>query len=395
MLLLRVDRVNVGKQATCDGLDRCRLPDLKEITVKAAVLNKVSGQFQIENIHIAAPEGREVLVQIKASGLCHSDLHMAENDFGVPLPAVFGHELAGVVAAIGPGVHEFAVGDHVVASLVQFCGHCEACLAGRTYQCRHPEETLRAPEATPRLDKDGKPLTQVFGTAGFAEQALVHEHQLAKVPKELPFPQACILGCGTVTGAGAAINTAGIRPGETVVVIGVGGVGLNVISGARLAGAAQIIAVDMQPMKEALARKFGATHFVHAGEGDVVETVRTLSNGGVDHAFEVIGLKPTSEQAIQMARNGGGAYMIGVHKPGGSIAVDVLTDLISRQVTVKGVYMGSSNIKHDIPMYADLYLQGRFNLDDLISREIGIDDINEAYEELKGGAIARSVITSF
>lgn len=363
--------------------------------MKAAVLNAISGKFDIENIHIAAPEGREVLIQVKASGLCHSDLHMAESDFGVPLPAVFGHELAGIVKEVGPDVREFAVGDHVVASLVQFCGHCDACLGGRTYQCRHPGETLRAPGEAPRLDKDGKPVTQVFGTAGFAEQALVHENQLAKVPKEIPFAQACILGCGTVTGAGAAINTAGIKPGDSVVVIGVGGVGLNVISGARLAGAAQIIAVDMQPKKEALARKFGATDFVNAGNGDSVEAVRALSNGGVDHAFEVIGLKSTSEQAVQMAKLGGGAYMIGVHKPGSAIAVDVLADLISRQVTVKGVYMGSSNIKHDIPMYADLYLQGRFNLDDLISREIKLADINDAYEELKGGAIARSVITSF
>ena len=172
-------------------------------------------------------------------------------------------------------------------------------------------------------------------------------------------------------------------------------VGLNVISGARIAGASRIIAVDMQPAKEALARKFGATDFVNAGEGDPVAAVRALTGEGVDHAFEAIGLQATSEQAIQMARRGGGAYLIGVHKPNSKINVDVLSDLLHRVVTVRGVWMGSTNIKNDIPMYADLYLQGRFNLDDLISREIGIDDINEAYNELKQGAIARSVITSF
>jgi S-(hydroxymethyl)glutathione dehydrogenase / alcohol dehydrogenase len=332
---------------------------------------------------------------VKASGLCHSDLHFAEQDFGVPLPAVLGHELAGVVLAIGPDVREFVVGDHVVGSLVQFCGHCRSCMGGKTYQCTHPEETLRGAEGNSRLTRDGAPVSQVFGTGAFAERALVHEHQLAKVPKELPFPQASLLGCGTITGAGAAINTAKVRPGDTVAVIGIGGVGLNVIGGARLSGAERIIAVDMQPAKEDLARRFGATDFVAAGSGDPVEAVRTLVEGGVDHAFEVVGIKQTSEQAIRMVRKGGGAYLIGVHNPAATIDVNVTMDLLTNQVDLRGVYMGSSNIKHDIPMYANLYLQGKLNLDDLISREIGIEEINEAYSELKKGAIARSVITSF
>lgn len=236
--------------------------------MKAAVLNSNNGKFDIEEIQIDKPQAREVLVEVKASGLCHSDLHFAENDYGVPLPAVLGHELAGIVKEIGPDVSEFKVGDHVVASLVQFCGHCLACLSGRTYQCRHPEETLRRPDERPRLSRDGKPVTQVFGTAAFAEYALVHEHQLVKIPEAMPFPQAAILGCGTVTGAGAAINTAAVKPGDSVVVIGVGGVGLNVISGAKLAGAEHIIAVDTQPQKESIARKFGATDFVNPAAGD-------------------------------------------------------------------------------------------------------------------------------
>lgn len=363
--------------------------------MKAAVLNAISGKFDIEEIQIDSPKGCEVLVEVKASGLCHSDLHFAENDFGVPLPAVFGHELAGVVKELGPEVREFAVGDHVVASLVQFCGHCAACLSGHTYQCKHPEETVRKPEEGPRLTRNGKPVTAMFGTAAFAEYSLVHENQLVKVSKKLPFPQAAILGCGTVTGAGAAINTAGVKPGDTVAVIGVGGVGLNVISGAKLAGAERIIAIDTQAKKEVLARKFGATDFVNPADGDPVEAVKALTGSGVDHAFEVIGLKVTSEQAVQMVRLGGHVYLIGVHKPGSTIAVDVMSDMLMRQVVISGVYMGSSNIKHDIPMYANLYEQGRFNLDDLISTEINISEINEAYEELKKGAIARSVITSF
>lgn len=366
-----------------------------ETEMKAAILNALDGTFQIEEIEIDAPRGREVLVEVKASGLCHSDLHFAEQDFGVPLPAVLGHELAGVVVGIGPEVREFAIGDHVVGSLIQFCGHCRACIGGRTYQCTHPEETLRTAEDGHRLMRQGEGVTQVFGTGAFAERALVHENQLARVPKEIPFAQASLLGCGTITGAGAAINTASVRPGDTVAVIGIGGVGLNVISGANLAGAARIIAIDMQPKKEALARKFGATDFIDASAGNVVETVRSLIEGGVDHAFEVVGVKATSEQAIQMVRKGGGAYLIGVHAPTATIDVNVTVDLLTNQVDVRGVYMGSTNIKHDIPMYAQLYLQGKLNLDDLISREINIAEINEAYEELKGGAIARSVITEF
>ena len=363
--------------------------------MKAAVLNEIGGKFEIQEVEIDLPKHREVLIAVKASGLCHSDLHMSQSDFGVTLPAVFGHELAGVVEAVGPDVREFNVGDHVVASLIQYCGHCKACLDGRTYQCARPGETLRAEEEGQRLTRDGKPVTPVFGTAAFAEYSLVHENQLVKVPDALPFAQACILGCGCVTGAGAAINTAAVKPGDTVAVLGVGGVGLNVISGARLAGAVRIIAIDTQPQKESLARQFGATDFIDASQGDSVEAVFRLVSTGVDHAFEVIGLKSTSQQAIKMVRLGGGAYLIGLHKVGETIEVDVLDDLIVRQVVVRGVYMGSSNIKRDIPMYAQLYLDGRFNLDDLISKEISLSEINEAYEELKNGGIARSVITSF
>lgn len=363
--------------------------------MKAAILNAISQRFEVVDLDIAAPRGREVQIQVKASGLCHSDLHLSQNDFGIPLPAVFGHELAGVVKAVGPDVREFEVGDHVVGSLIQFCGHCASCFRGRLFQCLHPEETLRPEQDEPRLNRSGAPVTQAFGIAAFAEEALMHENQLVKVPKALPFAQACILGCGTVTGAGAAINTANIRPGDTAVIIGVGGIGLNIISGARLAGAQRIIAIDMQPKKEVIARNFGATDFIDAHCDDTVAAVHSLLGGGADYVFEAIGLKSTSEQALKMTRLGGTVFMIGVHKPDTPIAVDVMTDLIFNQVTVKGVYMGSTNIKHDIPMYAEMYLQGRLNLDDLVSQEINITQINEAYEDLKKGEIVRSVITSF
>lgn len=363
--------------------------------MRAAVLHQFNGVFNVEDVEIAEPIGREVLIDVKASGLCHSDLNIAENDMGYPVPGVYGHEVAGVVSAVGPDVREFVVGDHIVGALIQFCGHCQACLDGRTYQCHHPEETLRPESLGSRVTQHGEPVTQGFGLAGFAEQVLAHENQLAKVPDTVPFPQAALLGCGTITGAGAAINTAAVRPGDTVAVIGVGGVGLNVISGARLAGASRIIAIDLNPGKLELAKRFGATDGVNSGDVDAVEAVQQLTGGGAQHAFEVIGLKITSEQAVKMLCVGGTAHLIGIHKPGATIELDPLDDLVVLQKKIGGVLMGSTNIKHDIPMYAELYLSGRFNLDDLISQEISLDQINEAYQELKKGAIARSVITSF
>ena len=362
--------------------------------MKAAVVNAITGTFDLQEIEIDDPIDHEVLIEVKAVGLCHSDLHFAENDFGVPLPYVSGHEVSGIVVSTGPLVRDLKPGDHVVASLVQSCGHCLACAEGLPFQCSNPGELMRDPAAPSRLTREGAPVFSLFGTAGFAERALVHENQLVVIPREIPFPQAALLGCGTITGAGAAINTAGVRPGDTVAVIGLGGVGLNVISGARQAGATRIIGIDLQPTKLELARRFGATDVINSGTEDAVARVRELTGGGVDHAFEVIGLKPTSEQAIAMTGVGGGAYLIGIHKPGSKIEIDV-ADLLVPQRRIQGVFMGSSTIKKDIPLYAELYLLGRLNLDDLIAREINISEINEAYTELKSGATARSVITSF
>lgn len=363
--------------------------------MKAAVVNEYGAGFEIEHIQIDAPHDHEVLVEVRAAGLCHSDLHVAEGliPFGVPI--VLGHEIAGIVLEAGGAVTKLGAGDHVVGCLVQWCGTCPACRAGRSFQCARPAATLRDSEDRPRLSRDGAPLAQGYGLGGFAERALVHENQLVRVPADMPFPQAALLGCGVLTGVGAAVNTADVRPGETVVVIGAGGVGLNVIAGARLAGASRILALDPQAGKRELAVEFGATDVIDPAAGDVVDTVLAATAGGADHVFEVVGLKSTSEQALAFARRGGAVYLIGLHRLGATIEIDVMTDLIRGQKRIQGVSMGSSVIDRDIARYADLYLQGRLDLDRLVSHEVGLDEIDAAYEELKDGTIARSVVTSF
>lgn len=360
--------------------------------MKASVTLGVGQGFKTQEITIDEPRGREVLVDVKASGLCHSDLHLVENDYGFPMPAVFGHEIAGVVAAVGPDVTDVAVGDRVVGSLIQSCGACRNCHAGLSFDCLNPNVTLREG----RISSEEGALSQAFGLGGFAEQSLVDERQLAVVNAEIPFPQASLLGCGVITGAGAAINAAGVRVGDTVAVIGTGGVGLNAISGARLAGARRIIAVDVLESKLEAAKRFGATDIVNSKETDAVEAIKALTDGeGVDHAFEIIGLKVTQQQAIDATKVGGTTSLVGMGKPGSTVELDGSVALLETRKRVQGVKMGSTNIKRDIPMYADLYVQGRLNLDDLVSQEISLDQVDEAYEQLKRGEVIRSVITTF
>ncbi|MER6975661.1 alcohol dehydrogenase catalytic domain-containing protein [Streptomyces carpinensis] len=364
--------------------------------VKASVCAGIGQPFETQEVEIASPQGREVLVEVRASGLCHSDLHLAQNEFGLlSWPAVLGHEVAGVVSAVGPDVAEFQPGDHVVACLIQFCGRCSNCLTGRTYQCLIPDAGNRAGSEGPRIFGEAGPVFQGYGIGGFAEQALIHENQLVAVPKDLPFSAAALLGCAVVTGAGSVINAAKVRVGESVVVIGTGGVGLNAISAAHVSGATRIVAVDVDLEKLELARKFGATDVVHAQASDTVEQVLAITNGGADHVFEVIGLALTQAQSYDMARVGGAAYLLGVGKPGTTLELDSSVKVLHRQKSLQGVNMGMTNPKTDIPIYAELYRQGRLNLDDLVSQEIGLGDINDAYRDLAKGGIVRSVITSF
>jgi S-(hydroxymethyl)glutathione dehydrogenase / alcohol dehydrogenase len=361
--------------------------------VKALVVNAPGHGFDLEDVQIAPPRGREVLVDVKASGLCHTDLLFATHDI-VPMPAVLGHEVAGIIAEVGPDVAQFRVGDHVVGSLAQSCGTCARCLAGRPFQCQRPESTVRPPAEAPRLSRNGVGLYQGLGLGGFAERALIHENQLAVLPKELPFAQAALLGCGVVTGAGAVLNTANVCAGDTVVIFGAGGVGLNAISGARIAGASRIVVIDIQPKRLEAARRFGATDVIDSTVTKPVEAVRDLLKGGADHVFDFVGQKVVAEQGLAMLGVGGGLYFVGVARPEISIDLNIF-EAIGEQKRIQGVNFGSTNFKHDIPMYAELYLQGRMNLDDLVSKRIALRDVNDGYAALKDGALNRVVVTSF
>lgn len=357
--------------------------------MKAAVLREINKPLEIEDIQYGNPEPREVLVRTVAAGVCHSDLHFQNGSYPYPLPAVLGHESAGVVEAVGSDVTYVKPGDHVITCLSAFCGHCEHCLTGHMSLCSEPE-LQRAPEQPSRLAKGDETLWQFLNLSSFAEHMLVHEHAIAKVRPDMPMAQAALIGCGVTTGVGAVIHTAKIEPGSTVAIIGCGGVGLSAINGAAIAGAARIIAVDMVPSKLELARKFGATDVVNAGEGDAVGNVVEMTGGGVHYSFEAIGLKATAEQAFKMLRRGGTATIIGMIPVGVNVELHGPEFLMER--TMQGSNMGSNRFRVDMPRFVEFYLQGRLHLDDLISRKIKLEDVNEGLEALQTGEVARSVI---
>jgi S-(hydroxymethyl)glutathione dehydrogenase/alcohol dehydrogenase len=358
--------------------------------MRAAVLHHSPGELVVEDLVIDAPADDEVLVRIAACGLCHSDLHFMDGLLAVPVPSVLGHEAAGVVEAVGSGVTAVEPGDHVVGCLTQFCGYCRECILGRTWLCERRRALTRPERPRPRLRLGETPVGQVGGLGAFAEQMLVHHSGLVKVPAEVPFDRAALLGCAVVTGVGSVVNGARVEAGSSVAVIGCGGIGLNIVQGALLAGAGRIVAIDRQPAKLDLAKDFGATDLVDASVGDPVDTVLELL-GGVDYAFEAIGLPATAAQALAMVRPGRTAYLVGVPPADSTIELPGATTVLQGK-GVQGLFMGSSRIRHDIPLLADLYLQGRLKLDELISHRITLDEVNEGYERLRHGVDARSVV---
>ena len=357
--------------------------------MKAAVFRAVNEPMAVEEISVSKPGPREVLLRTAAAGVCHSDLHFFDGTYPGAVPMVLGHESAGVVEAVGDDVHYVKPGDHVITCLSVFCGHCEHCLTGHMSLCQEPE-TKRAPGEESRLALGDAPLEQFANLGSFAEQMLVHEHAVAKINPDMPLDRACLIGCGVMTGVGAVMHSAAVRPGETVAVIGCGGIGLSCINGAALAGASRVIAIDRVPSKLELARKFGATDVINAADDDAVAAVLALTQGGVHHSFEAIGLKVTAEQAFGMLRRGGVATIIGMIPPGQMVSLHGVDFLSEKKI--QGSFMGSNRFRVDMPRLVDLYLQGRLHLDDLISNRIKLEDVNDALLALKTGEVARSVI---
>lgn len=357
--------------------------------MKAAVFREVNKPMAIEDIRIDKPGPREVLIRTSAAGVCHSDLHFWNGTYPGAVPMVLGHESAGVVEAVGGDVHYVKPGDHVITCLSVFCGHCEYCLTGHMSLCQEPE-TRRPKEQPPRLSQNSAPLGQFANLGSYAEQLLVHAHAVVKIRPDMPMDRAALIGCGVMTGMGAVFHTAKVEPGATVAVIGCGGIGLSAINGAAIAGASRIIAVDMVPSKLELARKFGATDVVNAKEKDAVGEVKELTGGGVHYSFEAIGLKATAEQAFNMLRNGGTATVIGMIPPGQMVSIHGMEFLFEKKI--QGSMMGSNRFRVDMPRFVDYYLQGRLHLDDMVSRRIKLEDINDAFAALGTGEVARSVI---
>ena len=357
--------------------------------MKAAVFHAPNQPLTIEDIGIAKPGRREVLIRTAATGLCHSDLHIIEGKYPGPVPAVLGHECSGVVEAVGEDVSYVRPGDHVITCLSVFCGHCEFCLSGHMSICNTPEIRF-PPGPSKRLDWRGKPLNQILNLSGFAEQMLVHEHALVKITPEMPMDRAALIGCAVMTGYGAIVHTAKVEPGSTVAVMGCGGIGLAAVNAAQIAGAARIIAIDMDAGKLALAREFGATDTLDASLGDVAKRVVEMTGGGVPYSFECIGLKQTAEDCFAMLRPGGTATVIGMLPYGTKIELNGL-DLL-RERRIQGSVMGSNRFRTDMPRLIQFYQQGRLHLDRMISGHIKLEQINEGFAAMKKGGMARHVI---
>ena len=358
--------------------------------MKAAIFRGVNEPLTIEQIDVGEPIGREVLVKTSASGVCHSDLHFIEGLWPFPPPAVLGHEAAGVVEAVGTDVTYLKPGDHVISCLSVFCGSCEQCLTG------HPNRCLaggmpRGMSDPPRLSQDGKPINQFANLSSYAEKMLVHENALVQIADDVPLDVAALIGCGVLTGVGAALRTARIEPGSTVAVFGAGGVGLAAIQGSLIAGARQVIAVDVSEAKLGTAKKLGATHLVDASQGDPVMKIRELTNGGVDYSFEAIGLKLTTEQAFDCLGTGGTATLIGMVPLGQKVELDA-RHLLFGERKIQGSIMGSNRFRVDMPQYIEFYRQGRLKLDEMITTRMALEDVNEAFRAMKAGEVARQVI---
>ena len=358
--------------------------------MRGAVLHEYRSPLKIEELDLNDPGPGEVLVKMMASGVCHSDWHVVKGEWGhQDVPSVLGHEGAGIVESLGPGVSHLKPGDHVVLAWKNNCGLCEMCQKGWPNLCPRS----RSPSSKPVLRGTDIEINQLAGLGTFGSYTVVPEGAAVRIDEDIPFPQASLVGCGVTTGVGAAINTARVQPGSTVAVFGCGGVGLNCIQGAAIAGASTIIAVDLLDNKLEMGREFGATHTVNASDGDPVEAIRELSDGeGVHYAFEAIGLvEAPFVQSIRCTRSRGVTVWVG-HAPIDTPVTIDARDIMYEKMVIGSMY-GSARPHIDFPRLLNLYRQGRLKLDELISRSFPLEEVNAAFDVLSNGEVARSVLT--
>ena len=365
--------------------------------VKAAVAFQAGKPLEIEQVDLDGPKAGEVLVELKATGVCHTDefTRSGADPEGL-FPAIFGHEGAGFVVEVGPGVTSLAPGDHVIPLYTPECRQCKSCLSRKTNLCtaiRGTQGKGMMPDGTSRFSLKGKLVHHYMGCSTFSNYTVLPEIALAKIRKDAPFDKVCYIGCGVTTGIGAVINTARVEPGANVVVFGLGGIGLNVIQGARLAGASMIVGVDINPAREVLARKFGLTHFVNPKEvhGDLVTHLVELTGGGADYSFECVGNVELMRQALECCHRGWGvSVIIGVAGAGQEIKTRPF-QLVTGRVW-KGTAFGGARGRTDVPKIVDWYMEGRINIDDLITHVMPLERINDAFDLMHSGESIRSVV---
>ena len=360
--------------------------------VTAAVLYDVKKPLVVEDVDLLEPGPHEVLVRWKANGVCHSDLHVMTGDYPHPLPVVLGHEAAGIVEKIGPGVETVAPGDHVCSSYIPSCGKCWYCIGGQPTMCAlRDKPRWFMLDGTPRFQKNGQGLHHFLQVSGYATHAVLPDVSFIPIRKDAPLDVVCLVSCGVLAGAGPVFNRAKVPPGASVAVWGCGGVGLNTIQAARLVGAGKIIAVDVVKQKLEWAQEFGATHVVDASAEDPVARVQALSGtGGVDYAFEVVGTQKTIEQALLATHRGGTCVIVGVSPAGTKVSVD--PSLFLQQRVLTGSSFGAGHQRTDVPMLIDLYMSGRYRLDELITRRVGLGELNNAFDLMLRGEVKRSVV---
>lgn len=357
--------------------------------MKAAVLREPGKPLSVEEVQIDKPKAHEVLIRTAACGLCHSDLHFINGSYPHPLPAIPGHEAAGIVEAVGEEVTSVKVGDAVISCLSAFCGNCEFCVSGRMSLCMGAS-TRRGEGDAPRISQDGETVNQMLNLSAFAEQMLIHENACVTINPEMPLDRAALIGCAVTTGAGTIFNACNVTPGETVAVVGCGGVGLATINAAKIAGAGRIIAADPLPEKRKMAEEMGATDTVDATADGAAGEIVEMTGGGVDYAVEAVGRPQSAQLSVDVLRRGGTATILGMMPLAEKVGLSAM-DLLSGK-KLQGAIMGDNRFPVDIPRLVDFYMKDMLKLDELISERIPLEQVNEGFAAMEKGDTARSVI---